>query len=203
MECPKKISHNGECLTISEWALRLGISRQAFDNRLKLSPSADVFTVGKKSKFYIKKNKHNVCIFRQFAREMRQRPPRSVIVEFDSLLEDKRKALCLSLKGMALSVRAANALNIKDKRMIFVYQLVKYTPAEILSWKNVGKKTLKEFEEIVADLGLSLGMIVRGLPPFDDLLRVWIDDMDDDRAERWYNFFKTVVQTDNAIGGKE
>jgi transcriptional regulator len=57
---------------------------------------------------------------------------------------------------LELGMRANNCLENEDIK--FVYELVQRTEAELLKTKYVGRKTLNEIKEILADDGLSLGM---------------------------------------------
>ncbi len=57
---------------------------------------------------------------------------------------------------LELSVRSANCLKHADIKLIG--ELVQKTEAEILATKNFGRKSLNEIKEILAEMGLSLGM---------------------------------------------
>jgi DNA-directed RNA polymerase subunit alpha len=68
-----------------------------------------------------------------------------------------------SVDELELSVRSANCLanaNIKS-----IGDLVQKTEAEMLKTKNFGRKSLKEIKEILAEMGLSLGMKLENWPP--------------------------------------
>ena len=68
-----------------------------------------------------------------------------------------------SVDELELSVRSANCLqqaNIKT-----IGDLVQRTEAEMLKTKNFGRKSLKEIKEILAEMGLSLGMKLENWPP--------------------------------------
>ncbi len=68
-----------------------------------------------------------------------------------------------SVDELELSVRSANCLqnaNIKT-----IGDLVQKTEAEMLKTKNFGRKSLKEIKEILAEMGLSLGMKLDNWPP--------------------------------------
>ena len=68
-----------------------------------------------------------------------------------------------SVNELELSVRSANCLanaNIK-----FIGDLVQRTEAEMLKTKNFGRKSLKEIREILAEMGLNLGMTLEGWDP--------------------------------------
>jgi len=67
-----------------------------------------------------------------------------------------------SVDELELSVRSANCLqqaNIKT-----IGDLVQRTEAEMLKTKNFGRKSLKEIKEILAEMGLSLGMKLENWP---------------------------------------
>jgi len=68
-----------------------------------------------------------------------------------------------SVDELELSVRSANCLqnaNIKT-----IGDLVQKTEAEMLKTKNFGRKSLKEIKEILAEMGLALGMKLETWPP--------------------------------------
>src|SRR5512140_653469 len=68
-----------------------------------------------------------------------------------------------SVDELELSVRSANCLqqaNIKT-----IGDLVQKTEAAMLKTKNFGRKSLKEIKEILAEMGLSLGMKLENWPP--------------------------------------
>lgn len=66
------------------------------------------------------------------------------------------KNLFRSVNELELSVRAANCL--KNANIKTIADLVQKTEAEMLKTKNFGKKSLNEIKEILADMGLSLGV---------------------------------------------
>ncbi len=63
-----------------------------------------------------------------------------------------------SVDIIELSVRASNCLKVAKIKSIG--DLVRKTEADLLSYKNFGKKSLEEIEEHLKELGLSLGMEV-------------------------------------------
>ena len=67
-----------------------------------------------------------------------------------------RKLLNMSVNEIELSVRAANCLN--NANITTVGQLAMKTEAEMLKYRNFGKKSLNEIKEKLQHLGLSLGM---------------------------------------------
>ncbi len=67
-----------------------------------------------------------------------------------------RKLLKTSLEDMDLSVRAYNCL--KAAKINSLAELVKYDMHELLKFRNFGKKSLVEIEELLQDKGLTFGM---------------------------------------------
>jgi DNA-directed RNA polymerase subunit alpha len=67
-----------------------------------------------------------------------------------------RKLLNMSVNEIELSVRAANCLN--NANITTVGQLAMKSEAEMLKYRNFGKKSLNEIKDKLAALGLSLGM---------------------------------------------
>jgi len=72
-----------------------------------------------------------------------------------------------SVDELELSVRSANCLQNANIR--FIGELVQRTEAEMLKTKNFGRKSLNEIKEVLASMGLSLGMTIENLPPRKDL----------------------------------
>jgi DNA-directed RNA polymerase subunit alpha len=84
-------------------------------------------------------------------------------VEFEEVADKQddekarqRKLLNMSVNEIELSVRAANCLN--NANITTVGQLAMKTEAEMLKYRNFGKKSLNEIKEKLTSLGLSLGM---------------------------------------------
>ena len=67
-----------------------------------------------------------------------------------------KKLLNMSVNEIELSVRAANCLN--NANITTVGQLAMKTEAEMLKYRNFGKKSLNEIKEKLTALGLALGM---------------------------------------------
>jgi DNA-directed RNA polymerase subunit alpha len=68
---------------------------------------------------------------------------------------------------LELSVRSANCLQNANIR--FIGELCMKTEAEMLKTKNFGRKSLNEIKEILAEMGLSLGMKLEGwMPPTEE-----------------------------------
>ena len=64
---------------------------------------------------------------------------------------------------LELSVRSANCL--KNDNIVYIGDLVQKTEAEMLRTPNFGRKSLNEIKEVLAQMGLHLGMEVPGWPP--------------------------------------
>src|SRR5437870_11931318 len=73
-------------------------------------------------------------------------------VRHDAVIEKLNK----SVDEMELSVRSYNCL--KNANIRTIGELVQKTEAEMLKTKNFGRKSLNEIKEILAGMGLSLGM---------------------------------------------
>jgi DNA-directed RNA polymerase subunit alpha len=67
-----------------------------------------------------------------------------------------KKLLNMSVNEIELSVRAANCLN--NANITTVGQLAMKTEAEMLKYRNFGKKSLNEIKDKLVELGLGLGM---------------------------------------------
>lgn len=76
--------------------------------------------------------------------------------EVDENFIQMRKLLKTPLSELDLSVRAYNCLKAAEIRTLG--DLVSYNIADLLKFRNFGKKSLSELEEIVATKGLSFGM---------------------------------------------
>ena len=64
--------------------------------------------------------------------------------------------LLRKVEELELSVRSANCLQNADIR--FIGELVQKSESDMLKTKNFGRKSLNEIKEILAEMGLSLGM---------------------------------------------
>lgn len=72
-----------------------------------------------------------------------------------------------SVDELELSVRSSNCLKNADIR--YIGELVQKTEAEMLKTKNFGRKSLNEIKEILAEMGLSLGMKLENFPSREEL----------------------------------
>jgi len=85
------------------------------------------------------------------------------LIEFEAAPEaqseensELKKLLNMSVNEIELSVRAANCLN--NANITSVGELALKTEAEMLKYRNFGKKSLNEIKDKLNELGLSLGM---------------------------------------------
>ena len=76
--------------------------------------------------------------------------------EIDAEREALRTKLNISVNEIELSVRAANCLN--NANITTVGELAQKTEAEMLKYRNFGKKSLNEIKAKLSELSLSLGM---------------------------------------------
>lgn len=76
--------------------------------------------------------------------------------EVDEEILHMRKVLKMELVDLDLSVRALNCLKAADIRTLA--DLVSYDVADMLKFRNFGKKSLTEIQELVKSKGLSFGM---------------------------------------------
>jgi len=87
----------------------------------------------------------------------------STVKEEDEPLNEN---LFRSVEELELSVRSANCL--QNANIHLIGELVQRTESEMLKTKNFGRKSLKEIKEILADMGLSLGMRIDNWPQMLD-----------------------------------
>jgi DNA-directed RNA polymerase subunit alpha len=72
--------------------------------------------------------------------------------------DETYKRLAQPVSDLELSVRSANCL--REANIKSIGELVKKTEAEMLKYRNFGKKSLNEITAIVKEMGLSFGMDV-------------------------------------------
>ena len=72
-------------------------------------------------------------------------------------------ALLKKVDELELSVRSANCL--KNDNIVYIGDLIQKTEAEMLRTPNFGRKSLNEIKEVLAQMGLHLGMEVTNWPP--------------------------------------
>ena len=73
------------------------------------------------------------------------------------------KNLLRKVDELELSVRSANCL--KNDNIIYIGDLVQKTEADMLRTPNFGRKSLNEIKEVLAQMGLHLGMDIPNWPP--------------------------------------
>lgn len=74
------------------------------------------------------------------------------------------KLIC-PVEDLELTVRSANCL--KAEGIKYIGDLVQRTEVELLKTPNLGKKSLTEIKDVLAERGLSLGMRLEHWPPSD------------------------------------
>ncbi|MCO5147706.1 MAG: DNA-directed RNA polymerase subunit alpha [Aquamicrobium sp.] len=84
-------------------------------------------------------------------------------------------ALLKKVDELELSVRSANCL--KNDNIVYIGDLIQKTEAEMLRTPNFGRKSLNEIKEVLAAMGLHLGMEVQDWPPenIEDLAKRYED----------------------------
>ncbi len=87
------------------------------------------------------------------------------------------KNLLKKVEELELSVRSANCL--KNDNIVYIGDLVQKTEAEMLRTPNFGRKSLNEIKEVLAQMGLHLGMDAPNWPPehIDELAKKFEDQM--------------------------
>ena len=76
--------------------------------------------------------------------------------------EPLNENLFRSVDELELSVRSANCL--QNANITLIGELVQRTEQDMLKTKNFGRKSLKEIKEILANMGLCLGMKIDNWP---------------------------------------
>lgn len=84
-------------------------------------------------------------------------------------------ALLKKVDELELSVRSANCL--KNDNIVYIGDLIQKSEAEMLRTPNFGRKSLNEIKEVLAQMGLHLGMDVANWPPenIEDLAKRFED----------------------------
>jgi DNA-directed RNA polymerase subunit alpha len=102
--------------------------------------------------------KEQVSIFINFDEDIVPVAPVEEVVEVNS-----NEYLDRSVGELELSVRSANCLQNANIR--FIGELVQKSEADMLKTKNFGRKSLREIKDILAKMGLTLGMSVDNWEP--------------------------------------
>jgi len=95
--------------------------------------------------------------------------------------EDKDRInenLYRSVDELELSVRSANCL--KNAGIKLIGELVSRTEAEMLKTQNFGRKSLNEIKDVLADMGLTLGMNLEEFPDPETLRRIRGETQEED-----------------------
>jgi DNA-directed RNA polymerase subunit alpha len=117
--------------------------------------------------------RHHLDVFANFDQNVVEFE--DVAAQVDEEREKMLKMLGMSVNEIELSVRAANCLN--NANITTVGQLAQKSEAEMLKYRNFGKKSLNEIKAKLQDLGLGLGM------KFDDeLIKAMKLDVNHDKA---------------------
>ena len=108
----------------------------------------------------------------------------TIFINFDEEAEEKEEAepeeererfnenLYRTVDELELSVRSANCL--KNAGIKLIGELVSRSEAEMLKTQNFGRKSLNEIKDILADMGLTLGMKLENFPdPEDNAPTTW------------------------------
>jgi DNA-directed RNA polymerase subunit alpha len=103
--------------------------------------------------------KDQVSVFINF-QEADDEAPVAEAVTVDARVNE---SLYKSVDELELSVRAANCLENAGIR--YIGELVNRSESEMLKTKNFGRKTLNEIKDILAEMGLHLGMKIEGFDP--------------------------------------
>ncbi len=85
--------------------------------------------------------------------------PKTPVEEFDENTLHMRQLLKSKLVDMDLSVRALNCLKAADVETLG--DLVSYSKNDLLKFRNFGKKSLTELEELVRNKNLTFGMNIQ------------------------------------------
>lgn len=103
--------------------------------------------------------KEQLSVFINF-QEADDETPMIEAVTVDARLNEN---LYKSVDELELSVRAANCLENAGIR--YIGELVVRSESEMLKTKNFGRKSLNEIKDILAEMGLHLGMKIEGFDP--------------------------------------
>ncbi len=108
--------------------------------------------------------KDHLSIFINFAEDEQPQESRA-----DDPQKEFNRNLLRGVNELELSVRAANCL--KNASIKTIADLVQRSESEMLKTKNFGRKSLNEIKEILAEMGLSLGMKLDGVDADDSKVK--------------------------------
>jgi DNA-directed RNA polymerase subunit alpha len=111
-------------------------------------------------------------IFINFEEAVEARP-----AEDDKPELDFNPALLRKVDELELSVRSANCL--KNDNIVYIGDLIQKSEAEMLRTPNFGRKSLNEIKEVLAQMGLHLGMEAPNWPPenIEDLAKKYEENV--------------------------
>ncbi|WP_421792050.1 DNA-directed RNA polymerase subunit alpha [Hyphobacterium sp.] len=111
-------------------------------------------------------------IFINFEEAVEARP-----AEDDRPELDFNPALLKKVDELELSVRSANCL--KNDNIVYIGDLIQKSEAEMLRTPNFGRKSLNEIKEVLAQMGLHLGMEAPNWPPenIEDLAKKYEENV--------------------------
>ncbi len=89
--------------------------------------------------------------------------PKELTREAQTSEPEFNRNLLRKVDELELSVRSANCL--KNDNIVYIGDLIQKTEAEMLRTPNFGRKSLNEIKEVLAQMGLHLGMEVPNWPP--------------------------------------
>ena len=78
------------------------------------------------------------------------------IEEVDEKQEEIQRLLAKPVSEMELSVRSSNCL--RNAKIQSIGELVKKTETDMLKYRNFGRKSLTEIQDMIKKMGLSFGM---------------------------------------------
>ena len=110
--------------------------------------------------------KEQLTIFINFDEEAEEVEEFEVVEDRDRINEN----LYRSVDELELSVRSANCL--KNAGIKLIGELVSRSEAEMLKTQNFGRKSLNEIKDVLADMGLTLGMTLESFPDPEILRRI-------------------------------
>ncbi len=90
--------------------------------------------------------------------QFEEKPEEELDVEVDEEILRVRRMLDKSVEELELSVRSSNCLRAAEIKTIG--DLVQKTEGEMLKYRNFGRKSLKEIQDILGDMGIAFGMDV-------------------------------------------
>ena len=102
--------------------------------------------------------------------------PEEVVVKEEDQEPEMNPNLLRKVEELELTVRSTNCL--KNDNIVYIGDLIQKTEAEMLRTPNFGRKSLNEIKEVLAGMGLHLGMEVPNWPPenIDELARKYSED---------------------------